>query len=230
MHADHRIGLPSLLSARRKLCPDADRIAVVGPRYLRNWLAHFAEVDGFDFAFTDCYDTRPGNVSGTSLNADSLRAMLKRCLPGFVRFESVPVHHCAHSYALCIWHAQGWSMCYSGDTRPCQALIEAARGCSVLVHEATFEAGMDEDARQKRHSTVSEALDVAFQCGAGYTILTHFSQRYPKFPSLQEHGGVGNMKWAVSFDLMEVDLRRLADLPPLLPVIQDIFEYLDGLP
>lgn len=230
MHADHRIGLPSLLSARAKLCPDADRIAVVGPRYLRAWLAHFADVDGFDFAFTDCFDTRPGSLSEKSLNADSLRAMLERCLPGFVRFQSVPVHHCAHSYALCIWHGSGWSMCYSGDTRPCQALVDAARGCSVLVHEATFEAGMDEDARKKRHSTVSEALSVARQCGAEHTLLTHFSQRYPKFPSLQDHGGAEQVKWAVAFDLMEVDLGRLADLPPAIPVIQDIFEYLDGLP
>ena len=71
---------------------------------------------------------------------------------------------------------------------------------------------------------------MARQCGAEHTLLTHFSQRYPKFPSLQDHGGAEQVKWAVAFDLMEVDLGRLADLPPAIPVIQDIFEYLDGLP
>ncbi len=28
---------------------------------------------------------------------------------------------------------------YTGDTRPCQALIRAGLGATVLIHEATFE-------------------------------------------------------------------------------------------
>ena len=34
----------------------------------------------------------------------------------------------------------------------------------------------------KRHSTTEEALQVAADMGAYRTILTHFSQRYPKIP------------------------------------------------
>ena len=34
----------------------------------------------------------------------------------------------------------------------------------------------------KRHSTTEEALRVAASMGAYRTILTHFSQRYPKIP------------------------------------------------
>lgn len=40
------------------------------------------------------------------------------------------------------------------------------------------------EAIEKKHSTVTEALWVAQQCHAEFTILTHFSQRYPKVPSI----------------------------------------------
>ena len=49
---------------------------------------------------------------------------------------------------------------YSGDARPCEALVAAGQGATVLIHEATFEAGMQQDALDKRHSTTTEALEV----------------------------------------------------------------------
>ena len=74
----------------------------------------------------------------------------------------------------------GFSLCYSGDCRPSRRLAAAARGVQVLVHEATFADDLLQHAERKRHSTVSEALRVSGDARAGATILTHFSQRYPK--------------------------------------------------
>jgi ribonuclease BN (tRNA processing enzyme) len=36
---------------------------------------------------------------------------------------------------------------------------------------------------KRRHSTTEEALEVAAASGAYRTVLTHFSQRYPKIPA-----------------------------------------------
>jgi len=85
-------------------------------------------------------------------------------------------------------------LCYSGDTRPSSFLVKTCqrvirRNCdghdiSLLLHEATFdddERGKKE-AIQRRHSTVSEALDIADQVGAKACLLTHFSNRYHKLP------------------------------------------------
>lgn len=47
----------------------------------------------------------------------------------------------------------------------CRQTIDAARGADLLIHEATFEASMVEDAQAKRHSTTVEAVDVAEKVG-----------------------------------------------------------------
>ena len=77
-------------------------------------------------------------------------------------------------------HSSGWSLAYSGDCRPSRQLATAARGVQVMIHEATFEDDLTDHAVSKRHSTSSEALSVAGEAAAECTILTHFSQRYPK--------------------------------------------------
>jgi ribonuclease Z len=48
----------------------------------------------------------------------------------------------------------------------------------VLIHEATFGCGKEEEAVGKKHSTVDEALAVARAMRAACVILTHFSQRW----------------------------------------------------
>jgi len=77
-----------------------------------------------------------------------------------------------------------YKLVVSGDTQPCQSLIDAGADATLLIHESTFEAEMIEEAAEKRHSTSQQALEVARRMRAERLILTHFSQRYPKIPSL----------------------------------------------
>jgi ribonuclease Z len=62
-------------------------------------------------------------------------------------------------------------------------------GVRLLIHEATFDDALSGEAEVKRHSTVGEACAMGAACGAEHTILTHFSQRYPKVPPIK-HAGV----------------------------------------
>ena len=127
-----------------------------------------------------------------------------------ISLQSVPVTHCPQAYALLLGlelpDRREFFLCYSGDTRPSQTLIQACR-CAVnkknfgtgasgsngatcnseidfLIHETTFDDDSEgkKNAKKKRHSTVLEALDVAKQMEARCCLFTHFSQRYPTLP------------------------------------------------
>jgi len=73
----------------------------------------------------------------------------------------------------------GRKLTISGDTRPCDALKDAARHSDLLVHEATFAMEEAERAHQTGHSTASQAAGVARDAEVKLLALNHLSIRYP---------------------------------------------------
>ncbi len=74
----------------------------------------------------------------------SLQALAAaRSALGLSRFGSVRVVHCAHSFGAVLESGAGWKLVFSGDTRPCALLTEAATGATLLIHEATFDDSME---------------------------------------------------------------------------------------
>lgn len=122
------------------------------------------------------------SLSRTSNRIDVINDL--KSLLGLTEVLAVPVLHRCRCWGLVITHQSGWKAAcvllhslptflrlltlslsqthsFSGDTMPCDALVEAGQGASLLIHEATIQDDMPEVAHAKGHSTFGQAIDVA---------------------------------------------------------------------
>lgn len=92
------------------------------------------------------YWMRPGSPVETVMPVlRRLKELL--CEAGLEALYSVPVVHCPQAFAVVLKAAEringvgkfipGWKLVYSGDTRPCQSLVDASRDATVLIHEVS---------------------------------------------------------------------------------------------
>lgn len=163
----------------------------------------------------------------------SLLNSLKKVLQdaGLESLISFPVIHCPESFGLVLKAADrfnnaeklipGWKIVYSGDTRPLPRMIDSSHGATLLIHEATFDDQLIGEAIARNHSTTTEAIEVGHSIDAYRVILTHFSQRYPKIPTISDSG---MQKTGIAFDLMSINIADLPQLPHITPYLKQLFK------
>jgi ribonuclease Z len=117
----------------------------------------------------------------------------------------------------CIVHRIPPSLVYCGDTRPCDAAVELARGAQVLLYEATFGREHAELALETMHSTAEEAAQLAAQAGVETLVLMHFSARYRTVEGLVEEARAVFPATLAATELEWVELRAR---PATAPVAQ----------
>jgi len=154
--------------------------------------------------------------------------------------HNVQVRHCNDAYGLIVETPAvaplassgaapqpAYKLVISGDTQPCQALVDAGADATLLVHESTLEDEMIAEALAKRHSTTRQAVQVGLAMRAQRILLTHFSQRYPKLPTASSarsgHSSGSVSRTAIAFDLLALRFRALEWLPSLTPAFGLIF-------
>ncbi|CAG0919013.1 unnamed protein product [Notodromas monacha] len=207
LHADHHIGLVGLLRARKRafdkslgggeIFKPVMLLAPVGLKWWLNWFSDVFEDIRPSFVFFDNRDLMR-EESGT-LRAPDCVESLKRALD-LEELETCFVPHCLHAFGFRFRPRGGRSLVYSGDCRPSDNLVKLGDSCDILIHEATVEDDLAEDAEMKRHCTASEAFHVAKRMKAKHIMFTHFSQRY-KIPVLSEEVAA---RVGIAFDNMRV--------------------------
>jgi len=157
MHGDHVLGLPTLIQLARHRGTELKVVAaprvIEGIKSLLNLVG--CRVEGIELTPLD-----PGQRLETERY--SLRL--------------VPARHSIESYAVRVDLREGHSILYTGDTSPSSEVVEAARGCEVLIHEAS---GTDPAAHDYGHSTVEDAIRCCIEAGCRRLVLVHFYGEAP---------------------------------------------------
>ena len=102
----------------------------------------------------------------------------------------------------------GIKVTYSGDTRPCEKLIELARDSDVLIHEATYEDADQDKAIEHCHSTSKEAATIAKEANVKLLVLTHISTRYTTDLNIKEEAKEIFENTVVANDFTEINIGK----------------------
>ncbi|KAG2206524.1 hypothetical protein INT47_008541 [Mucor saturninus] len=221
LHADHHLGVIQLLRKWNMANRRNDTITVVAPFVYKHWLHEYRHVEYIGSHSRINFIRNENLLSRTEPRGYELKHLneLKKAL-GLESIEPVEVIHCRWAYGLSIKHQSGWKLVYSGDTRPCDKLVEAGQDATLLIHEATLEDASLDKAIAKRHTTTGEAIQVGKRMNARFTLLNHFSQRYPKLPVLSEE----QSNVCFSFDMMSIPISQMPLLPKYTNAIQLAFK------
>ncbi|KAG9202354.1 hypothetical protein G6514_004328 [Epicoccum nigrum] len=193
------------------LRPDAASIArrsdefglsVISHDGMLQWLQEYSCIEDFGYSRILPLEITPAalghsgsylSINGKSAGPFKIAKHDYEAIFGFADIQSVHVTHCHGAMAVSVTFPRSTAdhsvkplkISYSGDCRPSRAFGAIGKDTTVLIHEATFDDELAGDARAKKHSTTSEALDVGAHMNAKAVVLTHFSQRYQKIPVLQ---------------------------------------------
>jgi ribonuclease Z len=99
----------------------------------------------------------------------------------------------------------GRTVAITGDTAPCHATVEAARGAELLAHDSSFVEEEAQRAADTGHSTAGQAAAVAREAEVKMLALVHVSSRYHVGRVLEEARETFESAVAPrDFDLVEI--------------------------
>lgn len=101
----------------------------------------------------------------------------------------------------------GRRIVYSGDTAPCDPVLKEAKGCDVLIMDATAGEPLKEKAAQYGHSTARQAAEIAKGAGARTLVLFHPSPRYEDASVLENEAKAVFENVFLPSDLAVIDVK-----------------------
>ena len=177
LHSDHTTGYPDLIFTPWVL-GRKEPLQVYGPPGITAMTEHILAAYAMD---------RDSRVCGFEpINPDAYGAVAHEIEPGMIyQDENVKVE------AFGVEHGEGWlavgyqfittdrRIVISGDTAPCEALIEQWKGCDVLVHEVYSQTAFEQRSEKWQHyhshmhTSTTELAEIANKVRPKQLVLTH---------------------------------------------------------
>ncbi len=180
LHSDHTLGLPDLIFSPWVL-GRTEPLDLFGPQGTK------AMVDHIQAAWQQDIDVRIHGLGHA--NDTGYKVTVHEIEPGVVyrdgglKITAIPVHHgsWAHAFGYRI-DTPDRSIVISGDCSPSPALLQAAKGCDVLLHEVYSETEPEHGARGRpdwpkylrdAHTSTAELAEIAGKAKPKLLILYH---------------------------------------------------------
>ena len=196
-HVDHCCDLPALLFGRNVPEPPVrSPLTLVGPA------GHRAHLEGLEALFGAWIADRHG-----ARTVEELRDGGRLVVPPFA-LEAREVRHIPGALGVRV-RADGATVAFSGDSGPCEALVELCRGVDLALLECSHPSGR----ATTGHLTPETAARTAVAAGVERLVLTHF---YPACDAIdvaaevRAAGYAGALHLAEDGDVVELAARGAA--------------------
>lgn len=196
LHYDHIAEFPFFMIATW-MCNRAKAPVVIGPPGTQHFVDHLLA----DGAFAKDIEAR-AQYPQRQRNLHALKPDVRECRPGLVfedelvKVSACYVEHIPREISPCFGlrmdTVDGHSVVFSGDTAPCERLVELAHGCDVLIHECTFpqkaiefrtKAGIGTWA----HTSPVDLGGIAVRSRCKALVATHFGHFDTTYAVLKKH-------------------------------------------
>ncbi|EMP23706.1 Zinc phosphodiesterase ELAC protein 2 [Chelonia mydas] len=220
IHADHHTGLLNILLERQRafasLGQPPSPLLLIAPTQIMAWLHQYhnncQEILGHVNMIPAKFLVEGAQVIGPKAKA-LISSLLEKY--DFAEFQTCEVRHCKNAFACSMEHTSGWKIVYSGDTMPCEALVQMGgeKGSTVPYVDA-------DKTQAQRRGTTSQAIAVGMKMNAEFIMLNHFSQRYAKIPLFSADF---SDKVGIAFDHMRVCFGDFVTIPKLIQPLKALF-------
>ncbi|MCQ2056334.1 MAG: ribonuclease Z [archaeon] len=206
LHGDHILGVPGLVQTMN-LLGRVKPISIYGPIGTKLSITHLLNACNEELGFNinlietksgDKFDINYASIStiktehsvpsvGYIYKEPDSRGLfdVKKALklglspgPDFAKIEMGKIVRGIFPSQIIGSSRKGCSVMYTGDTKMCNSVSEAAKDIDMLIHEATYIDKDSDLAKSNFHSTARDAAEIARSCGARMLALVHISNRY----------------------------------------------------